>query len=250
MDVSIYEYGKRIGFSECDTDRRFTVTALIDAFQDCSTFQSEDLNVGFDVLAAHDLVWVINYWEIQIDSLPHLCDRVTVGTFPYSFKSCFGLRNFYLKNEAGDYIVKANSMWTLLDSVSVRPERAPEFISNAYKVGQKLDMSYQKRKVMIPEGEGVTRCAKDPIHIQRHHLDSNNHVNNGQYVKFAMSEIDDRDISSLRIDYRRQAVLGDTIYPVVYDNGNERVVALYDGDNDPFSVSQFIVKEKEDGRQE
>ena len=52
MSVSVYEYNKRIGFSECDTNRRFTITALIDAFQDCSTFQSEDLGVGFDVLAS------------------------------------------------------------------------------------------------------------------------------------------------------------------------------------------------------
>ena len=46
----MYEYDKRIGFSECGTDRRLTITALIDAFQDCSTFQSEDSGVGFDVL--------------------------------------------------------------------------------------------------------------------------------------------------------------------------------------------------------
>ena len=57
----MYEYKKRIGFSECDTDRRLSVTALIDAFQDCSTFQSEDSGVGFDVLQKENLVWVINY---------------------------------------------------------------------------------------------------------------------------------------------------------------------------------------------
>ena len=52
------------------------VTGLIDAFQDCSTFQSEDAHVGFDVLEAMNLVWVVNYWEVQIEKLPKLCDRV------------------------------------------------------------------------------------------------------------------------------------------------------------------------------
>ena len=244
MGVSVYEYNKRIGFSECDTNKRFTITALIDAFQDCSTFQSEDLGVGFDVLTSKNLVWVINYWELEINALPHLCDRVTVGTFPYSFKSCFGMRNFYLKDDAGEYLVKANSLWTLIDSVDFKPAKAPDFIQKAYIVGEKLDMSYNKRKVMIPEGDGVKVYEKDPITIQRHHLDSNGHMNNGQYVKLAMSELDDRDIVSLRIDYRRQAMLGDVINPVVYENQNERVVALYGSDDTLYSVSQFITADQ------
>ena len=239
----MYEYDKRIGFSECGTDRRLTITALIDAFQDCSTFQSEDSGVGFDVLEKKDLVWVINYWELEISDLPGLCDHVSVGTFPYAFKSCFGYRNFYMKNEAKDFIVKANSLWTLIDRTQARPVKAPDFIHEAYTIEPKLDMTYSSRKVMIPDGDGIAVSEKEPIHIQPHHLDSNNHVNNGQYVKLAMSEINDpSDITSLRIDYRRQAKLGDVIYPVVYAGDNGTTVALYDGNRQAFSVSQFVFR--------
>lgn len=237
----MYEYDKRIGFSECGTDRRLTITALIDAFQDCSTFQSEDSGVGFDVLEKKDLVWVINYWELQISDLPRLCDHVSVGTFPYGFKSCFGYRNFYMKNADKEYIVKANSLWTLIDRVQARPVKAPDFIHEAYTIEPKLDMTYSSRKVLVPDDDDIEVIKKEPIHIQPHHLDSNNHVNNGQYVKLAMSEIDDpADIASLRIDYRRQAMLGDVIYPVVYAKDNEKIVALYDSEGSAFSVSQFV----------
>ena len=238
----MYEYEKRIGFSECDTTRHFTVTALIDAFQDCSTFQSEDLGVGFDILEAHDLVWVINYWELQIIELPKLCDYVTVGTFPYSFKSCFGFRNFYMKDCDGRYLAKANSMWTLIDKKALRPARTPAFVSEAYVTEPRLDMSYNSRKVMIPKDENVMVCRKEPIPIQSQHLDSNRHVNNGQYVRIAMSQLDEcKNISHLRIDYRSQAMLGDVIHPVVYKTGNETVVALYDDNESPYSVSQYII---------
>ena len=237
----MYEYQKRIGFSECDTTRHLTVTALIDAFQDCSTFQSEDRGVGFDVLEKMDLVWVINYWELQIIALPRLCDHVTVGTFPYSFKSCFGLRNFYMKDMEGNFLAKANSMWTLIDSKKAKPAKTPDFVSSAYTIEPQLEMEYNPRKVLIPQGEDVIVSEREPIQIQNHHLDSNRHVNNGQYVRIAMSELgDDNNISHLRIDYRVQAKLGDVIRPVVYEKGNERVVALYDIDEKPYSVSQFI----------
>ena len=237
----MYEYQKRIGFSECDTTRHLTVTALIDAFQDWSTFQSEDRGVGFDVLEKMDLVWVINYWELQIIALPRLCDHVTVGTFPYSFKSCFGLRNFYMKDMKGNFLAKANSMWTLIDSKKAKPAKTPDFVSSAYTIEPRLEMEYNPRKVLIPQGEDVIVSEREPIQIQNHHLDSNRHVNNGQYVRIAMSELgDDNNISHLRIDYRVQAKLGDVIRPVVYEKGNERVVALYDIDEKPYSVSQFI----------
>ena len=239
----MYEYKKRIGFSECDTNKQFTVTALIDAFQDCSTFQSEDAGVGFDVLASMHMVWVINYWELEIISLPKLCDYVTVGTFPYSFKSCFGLRNFYLKDEEGEFLVKANSMWTLIDHVRSKPVKAPDIVLNAYTIEQKLDMPYSSRKVLIPEGEGVRVYRKEPVEIREYHLDSNHHMNNGQYIKMAMSMINVADVRSLRIDYRRQAMLGDVIYPVVYENEGETVVALYDKDKNPYSVSQYLMRE-------
>ena len=92
-------------------------------------------------------------------------------------------------------------------------------------------MTYNPRKVLIPETDAVLTLEKDPIHIQLHHLDSNHHVNNGQYVKLAMSALgEEENISSLRIDYRKQAHLGDTIYPVV---------ALYDENKSAFSVAEF-----------
>lgn len=236
----MYEYKIRIGFSDCDTNKTFTLTSLIDAFQDCSTFQSEDLGVGFDVLTQHNLVWVINYWELNILRLPKLCDYVTVGTYPYDFKGCFGFRNFYMKDEKDEYIVKANSMWTLVDTISSRPSKAPQFISQAYELEQKLDMTYNPRKVLIPESDDVLTLEKDPIHIQLHHLDSNHHVNNGQYVKLAMSALgEEENIASLRIDYRKQAHLGDTIYPVVYKTDNKSIVALYDENKSAFSVAEF-----------
>ena len=130
----MYEYKIRIGFSDCDINKTFTLTSLIDAFQDCSTFQSEDLGVGFDVLTQHNVVWVINYWELNIYRLPKLCDYVTVGTYPYAFKGCFGFRNFYMKDDKNEYIVKANSMWTLVDTLSSRPSKAPPQINSMFLV--------------------------------------------------------------------------------------------------------------------
>ena len=64
----MYTFDARIRYSEVDSRRRLTVEKLIDYFQDCTTFQSEDLGVGLDFMTARGIAWVINYWQIQIRS--------------------------------------------------------------------------------------------------------------------------------------------------------------------------------------
>ena len=238
----MYEYNTRVGFSQCDVNVTLTITSLIDLFQDCSTFQSEDLGVGFKYLQKDNLVWVINYWEIQIEKLPKLCDTVTIGTAPYEFKSFLGFRNFWMKDDKGEYLVKANSVWSLINILETKPVKATDDLRQAYVLDEKLDMEYNSRKVSIPEGEDVTVIEREPIHIQLHHLDSNHHVNNGQYVKLAITamELDDNtEIKRMRVDYRKQAVLGDIIYPVVYKKDGVWVTALNDEEGNPYSVTEI-----------
>ena len=237
-----YEYSDRTGFSRCDVNGEMSITSLIDAFQDASIFQSEDAGVGIEVLREHDLLWLLNYWEIEIKRLPKLCERVIVGTYPYDFKSFMGYRNFYLKDEDGNYIVKANTTWTMIDIKKMTPAKAPDFIVNAYKNGPKLDMTYSPRKILIPD-EGVCSVKKAETRtVELHHLDGNMHVNNCQYINFALTAIGkDVNIRSLRADYRIQAHLKDKIYPVVYKEEDGYTVALNDMEGKPYSVIKVVI---------
>ena len=232
-----YEYKDRISFSRCDVNRKLSITSLIDAFQDASIFQSEDAGVGIDYLRERNLLWVLNYWEIEIGKMPGLCDTVRVGTYPYDFKSFMGYRNFYLKDEDGKYLVKANTTWTMVDTEKMTPVKAPENIVGAYELGIKLDMTYSPRKILLPAGDECDVFNADLRTVELHHLDTNLHVNNCQYINFALTAAgEDMDISVLRADYRQQAHLKDRIYPVVYVKGNERTIALNDEEGKPYSV--------------
>ena len=46
--------------------------------------------------------------------------------------------------------------------------------------------------------------------------DSNNHVNNGQYIQMALDYLPDGfDLRETRVEYREQTFLGDVIHPLV-----------------------------------
>ena len=48
----MYEFDSRVRYSEIDHTGNMTLPALINYFQDCSTFQSEDIGLGTEVLKA------------------------------------------------------------------------------------------------------------------------------------------------------------------------------------------------------
>lgn len=48
MKDNQYTIDGRIRFSEVDHTRRITLPGIVNYFQDCSTFQSEDLGLGIE----------------------------------------------------------------------------------------------------------------------------------------------------------------------------------------------------------
>ena len=75
----MYSFDSRIRYSEVEEDKFLSVSGIINYFQDCSTFQSEDIGLGFDFLESQNRAWVINAWQIVIEKFPRLGERVVKG---------------------------------------------------------------------------------------------------------------------------------------------------------------------------
>lgn len=232
----MYFFEGRIRYSEVDSDGRLTLSSLINYFQDCSSFQSEDLGVGLDFLAGRHRVWVLNSWQIVVDRFPKQGETVKTGTQPYEMKGFLGLRNFAMLSGDGTYLAKANSVWSLLDTDTGRPAGMLPEILERYEIGERLDMEYAPRKIMIPEGgedgEGIV--------IRKHHLDTNHHVNNGQYVNLAMDALPEGfRIYQMRAEYKMQTFLDEVLIPYVVRRDGYVLVALKDADGRPHAVVEF-----------
>lgn len=234
----MYHFDTRVRFSETDKERKLTLEAIVDYFQDCSTFQTEDLGVGFPYLAPKNLTWVLSYWQIIVDEYPALGEEISICTIPYDFRGFFGKRNFFIEKE-GKRIAKADTLWTLLNIEKGLPEKITEDISAAYPKEDKIEMEYLPRKIVI----NGTEEAQDTLTISKHHLDCNDHVNNGQYIKIASVYLpQDFIIYQMRAEYRNQARLNDVIYPYVYKEEDKVTVCLCDEAKKPYVVVEFQKK--------
>ncbi|MDM8162677.1 acyl-[acyl-carrier-protein] thioesterase [Collinsella intestinalis] len=239
-----FEYTYHVRYSEVGRRGLMTLPALINAFQDVSTFQSESLGVGLAWLRNEQRAWVLTHWHIVIDRYPSLCEPVTAGTFATHFRGFTAKRNFYLRDEAGRLIVRADSSWAFMDLAAMRPCRpAPEHVA-PYGEGAPLEMPAEGRRIAVPEH--LRMCA--PISVGPSLIDTNEHVNNCHYVQMAFEQIAREDLPRdvrergarhVRVDYRRAAVLGDTIYPHAVIDGDRAVVSLTDAEDGVFAVVEL-----------
>ena len=72
----MYEYDTRIRYSEVNSDGILSLPSLLDYFQDCSTFHSEDIGLGILYLEEHHLVWVLGSWQIISNRYPKMGEVV------------------------------------------------------------------------------------------------------------------------------------------------------------------------------
>ena len=92
---AMYTFKSRVRYSEIDENQQLTLYNLVNYFQDTSTFHSESLHRGNEVLQELHCAWVLNSWQICINRLPKMAEEVVTQTWPYAFKGIFGYRNFY-----------------------------------------------------------------------------------------------------------------------------------------------------------
>lgn len=226
----MYTFESRIRYSETDKTGHLKLESLLDYFQDCSTFQSEDIGLGLGYCRDHHVVWVMSSWQIVVKRYPLMGEKVTIGTWPYEFKGFVGYRNFCMMDEQGKEIACANTIWGLLDTDTGKPTKPSEEMLEGYKPEPRLEMEYAPRRIKVPQDSVLG----EPVHIKNYHLDTNQHVNNGQFIRIAMDSLEQSfAIAQLRAEYKKQVLLGDILTPhLSRTEEGKHVIVLENAEND------------------
>ena len=99
----------RIRFSEVDHTRRITLPGIVNYFQDCSTFQSEDLGLGIVHCSERKRAWILSSWQVVVERYPEIGEKIQTSTWATDFKGLCGERNFCMTDENRNDVAYANS---------------------------------------------------------------------------------------------------------------------------------------------
>lgn len=232
----MYEYQTRTRYSEYDEQGRMRLLDLLNYLQNTSSYHSFDSGLSVEHYKSINRAWLINYWDIQILSLPEDSEYITAGTSPHDIRGLFAYRNFWLRNTAdGRYHIKADSVWFEVNTDTMMPVKpAAEDITPFGAAENVLGIKTATRKVRFEASEDFEHAADMPV--TRRMIDSNHHVNNIRYIAAAFDALIDTGYlsenaypSRIRAEYRHAAVAGDTL--CIYtgrktaDDGSELIYA-------------------------
>ncbi len=241
----IYSFKSRIRYSETDKNSELSFPALLDYFQDTSTFHGEDNQLPLDFLFSQNITWVLGGWQVRIFKPMRLNDFITVSTWAHNFRQCLGFRNYSIKNEAGELTAVADTQYVLINLKDQTPVRIPEYMVSGYGLEKDahIDLKMQRKIRLCSQEERL-----EPVSVQDYMIDANNHVNNSQYVKTTMLYLPkDFSFNCFRCEYKKQARIGDTFYPAVSQLENGIQIKLYDADDSLFFAGEWTTDNEQTG---
>jgi acyl-ACP thioesterase len=232
----MYTFSSKVRYSEVDSNGLLTITSAINYFQDCGAFQFEDLGIGVEYAKKTNRACLASSWQFIINRMPALGENITIGSIIYDCKGIFGYRNYIIYDEQGNRLVDCNSIGVFVDATTGKPVKLSEEEIKKYPIEEKLDMEYLPRKISVPSEH--TNMEKFKIH--KYHIDTNQHVNNAQYVAMAEEFLPNGYVAKkVRVEYKNPALYGDSLLPKVSRVNDSYVIALCDTEDKPYAVVEF-----------
>lgn len=237
----MYEFTSRVRYSEVGEDGRMKLSAIAARMQDCCVFHAESIGRGPKIWQAEHCGWMILTWQILIHSRPEFAQTVTTKTWSWQFRGIRAYRNFTMENEDREVLAEANTLWIYYDMEKGAPIRVREEDVKGYGTEPRLEtFSYATRHIDLPESGGSLH---EPFEIVRTNLDTNQHVNNLQYIDMAIADLPDgTDTKELRVEYVQQVKLGEKLAARTWAEDGRFLVSLENESGKPCANVEFLAR--------
>ena len=224
-------YRKEYIVSNNDVDTKFQlkVPAIFRYFQDVALLATEEAKVDSMSLSKKNIDWVITRMIVEIKRLPKCNETIYVHTYPGKDMAMLYPRFFYILDENKNVIVRAASIWALIDA------KARKVIVDK-DVINKLPPETSPYEMPLP-AKIVSECDKQHIETRKIHysdLDFNCHMNNVRYVELLMDTHDfefykTHRPSFISLNYMKEIKEGETVEVYSDRNNPETIEVKVDG---------------------
>ncbi len=198
---NIYEEKFRLRASDFDKYDRITPLALLDLAQDVAGKHASEFHVGYEDFKKNDCIWVLLRTRYEMYANPEFHAFLNVKTWPRKRGRIDFDRDTLITNETGDIVCKMQSKWAIVD-MKKRTLVLPR--NYEYPFGDCLDESTFDTPFDRLEDFDISSLEGHKVDIQYLDIDHNRHVNNVNYVKYALNLIkleESMKISYLEINY-------------------------------------------------
>ena len=220
----------RVRAYEAGPDERASLLAVLNLFQEAAGEQARAHDLDVFRLPAGPATWVLSRLRAVVcGPLPRLRDAVTVDTWPSDRDGLRAHRDFVLRDAQGAALVRATSVWFLLDVGRRRPVRLPPAMDRFLPPpdvprGLTLDGAAAPAAPAAPE-----RTERFAVRHADH--DRVGHANHVRIAEWALEAVPERvraeaRLAGLDVAFQAEATAGQTVVSACGPGAGAGSVAL------------------------
>lgn len=239
--LKTYREDIRILTRDCDLTGQWKPSAILETMQELAGIHGTLIGVGRNALLQKGVVWVLTRVEVVMDRYPRIGDMVSIETFPMPVRRWFFPRYFVFRDEQGQEIGRAGSLWVLLD-VNTRKMAKPDICSALMPDNSDL-LAPLGLPATVAEVSGTLETGVyTPVYAD---LDVNGHVNNTKYLDWCCNAlgIDTMKaccLSRFDVNYNMEILPGQEIRSELRRLGDEFSFSGFCGDARHFDVGGVL----------
>lgn len=234
----------KVGYSDLDDKTVLRPSNLAGILQNSAISHSRTAGYDLNWFLENGYGWVLLLWHIQVKRLPGEGEDLNISTWTRPHKRTQAIRDFLVRDEAGEEICYASSRWVLLDSKTRRPVKFDDDFFARYLYALPKDFREETFPIS-PPGKDAVLLSEREITLTRRDTDFNGHANNVAYVDWALDDVPDDiyeaySISDIRVEYKKECLPGSRVKSTCYIRtlpGNQKeILSLFTDAKDPETV--------------
>lgn len=170
---------------QCDRYGNMRPGILMNELQGMGDTHAEMLGCGRTFIHENNVGWVVTHYLVDIVKMPRNGEMLEYSTWPASHDNLRALRDFEIRSENGELLVRATSQWVLFDLANRRLVRIDDWVKhNPWPVDmpRAYDRKFEKFPGFESEKTHTFKCRFDDI-------DENQHINNAVYAVWATESV-------------------------------------------------------------
>jgi len=235
--MKVYKEEFVLRATHCDLTGQWKPTAILETMQEMAGTHAELLGVGRNALIEKNVVWVVTRAEVVMDRYPSMLERISIETFPMPNRRWFFPRYFVFRDDKGEKIGHAGTLWALLD-LSTRKMAKPDEVSALMPDNSDLLAPFGLPATVAEVAGTVERGAYTPLYTD---LDVNGHVNNTKYMDWCcnalgIDQMRENFLARFIVNYNTEIMPGQTIRTELHRLGEDFSFSGFEGDCRHFDV--------------
>ncbi|HUX53179.1 MAG TPA: acyl-ACP thioesterase domain-containing protein [Williamwhitmania sp.] len=175
----------RITSADTDMDARLRLSGLSNLLIQSAISSADSLGFGFGGLKQQHLFWVLSRMTIEIYRPLKWYEEAIVETWPKDIEGIIYLRDFIVRDKAGEVVAKATSGWLAIDLKTKRPKRIDG-------LDGELFMLLKDKHALKESPEKLAAISSgDSFEVKATYfdIDLNKHVTSTRYVDWMMDSL-------------------------------------------------------------